>query len=225
MRSDRDAAFTLIELLVVIAIIAILAALLMPALKSARENARRAHCSNNLRQLAAAVLMYASENDDDLPGMSHNGISGASIWYIPKVLGRYLKAGATAYAQYNKFLICPTDRSPTNTWGSYASNVRLSGPSAQNTPLIKLGSVRRPEGTILMADSGWPMALGDNVNEVVGGYGQYLSNRHGGGGNPLAIGGCNVSFCDGHVEFRRYNPANLVVNIIQDLPPSMWSYQ
>ncbi|MCC7517568.1 MAG: DUF1559 domain-containing protein [Verrucomicrobiae bacterium] len=217
--------FTLIELLVVIAILAILAALLMPALKSARENARRTHCMNNLRQLGAAVTMYASENDDYLPGMVHNGISAASIWYIPKVLGNYLKSGATTYAQYNKFFVCPTDQSPTNTWGSYASNMRLSGPSAQDTPLIKLGTVRNSAGTILMADSGWPMTRGDNINEVIGGYGQYLSNRHGGQGSPLTVGGCNMAFCDGHVEFRRYNPANLAANIIQDFPPSMWSYQ
>lgn len=58
--------FTLIELLVVIAIIAILAALLMPALSTAKERAKRIGCLNNLRQIVTAALAYAGENNDVL---------------------------------------------------------------------------------------------------------------------------------------------------------------
>jgi len=80
--ASKGSAFTLIELLVVIAIIAILAAILLPALASAKERAKRMQCLSNQRQILIAFNIYGSDYADKLPIFT--AASGAAwAWDFP----------------------------------------------------------------------------------------------------------------------------------------------
>lgn len=118
-------AFTLIELLVVIAIIAILAAILFPAFARARENARKASCLSNLKQIGLGTMQYTQDYDETLPDTSYGG-SAVTDAKWQDVIFPYVKS--------EQVFTCPSDSGAnsiynsnratrtTNAFGSYAIN-------------------------------------------------------------------------------------------------------
>jgi prepilin-type N-terminal cleavage/methylation domain-containing protein len=93
-RAGRRTGFTLVELLVVIAIIGILVALLLPAVQSAREAARRTQCTNSLRQLAVAMQMHHNTAKEFPPGAASSNNLSWNVFLLP-----YLEEGPL----YDKF--------------------------------------------------------------------------------------------------------------------------
>jgi prepilin-type N-terminal cleavage/methylation domain-containing protein len=107
MDDARKRAFTLIELLVVIAIIAILAAILFPVFARTKEAAKKTVSIAQMRQLAAAVMMYASDYDDYLPPASNRPLDGSDPIIWPAIVDPYVKnkeilvaAGSDGEASY-----------------------------------------------------------------------------------------------------------------------------
>jgi prepilin-type N-terminal cleavage/methylation domain-containing protein len=126
--------FTLIELLVVIAIIAILAAMLLPALASAKERAMRAKDGSNQHQIGVALGMYTSENSDYLPALPKGTAGSANaIWDLPRGLADSLSGGSSNL--YRGIFYCPesvllASRNQDYWWfytGTGSSDHRVTG--------------------------------------------------------------------------------------------------
>ena len=102
--------FTLIELLVVIAIIAILAAILFPVFARARDKARQASCTSNMKQIALAAMMYAQDYDETLAPHYAQWISGD---WTTRYFGYY--DALEPYTKNEQIYMCPSGRWTSNS--------------------------------------------------------------------------------------------------------------
>lgn len=169
--------FTLIELLVVIAIISILAAILFPVFSQARAKARQASCTSNLKQMALAGIMYASDNDgfimrsrNTAPSELTENFLGEPIPTRPFAEGYYWQTFWMPYVKNTQIFFCPEGLADFRTaprynntvsgqpirevWGHYGINYeRLTGNPRQPWYNRTLDSVPNPAATFLVMDS------------------------------------------------------------------------
>jgi prepilin-type N-terminal cleavage/methylation domain-containing protein/prepilin-type processing-associated H-X9-DG protein len=201
----KRSGFTLIELLVVIAVIAILAALLMPAIQSAKQRARTAYCANNLRQLLLAYEEYRTANDGWAPYSER--------WYGSKAERPYYRQ-LHEYADDASLFWCPvadpaTQWDPTeklwettmvsygaNNWGWGDNDLQgcLSVVYSDPDTHTDMRDVVNGAELIVFGD-GTPMGSWDASLDPSAGEPwpfEKPSDRH--------TGQCNIAFFDGHTN-------------------------
>jgi len=199
------AGFTLVELLVVIGIIALLIAILMPALNSARRQARTLQCASNIRQICLAIFNYAAMNRGNFPP---NSTALNQFWYSSDKLGAYLPTGNTEVR--GPAVTCPDDADGAR---SYAMNIWTS---CSTTDLSKsdlmTGTLWKPKygysSKIILIAEKWATALktgkpGWTASATLGQLGATPGHRFGGGGG-ITFGTMRYGVLNCELPYQRH---------------------
>jgi len=196
MKNSRANGFTLIELLVVIAIISILASILFPVFARARENARRASCMSNMKQLGLGMMQYVQDYDEKYPLIMYNDGEKA----LPPNHGTHTVPYAWncwafriyPYVKSVQVFNCPSD---TVTWDG-DSSVSAQVSYGVNQSLLELysalsmASIENVSQTIMMGDSGGSTRYAFAETRTSA---RWISDRH--------LDGSTFAFADGHAKW------------------------
>jgi len=209
--------FTLIELLVVIGIIIILSAILFPFFARARENARRASCLSNLKQIDLAMLQYTQDYDERFPNYVLSAADGTAIAGWTTLLQAYIKnqqifqcpseptpykpfpqAGYSDYG-YNLWLGWQTSTPPAGFTGNYRSLSSLTQPSLT----VSFCDLDANNGYATGWSTGfyWYTSAPVNCSQGTGCVAGNAIMPHSAGIRHLD--GQNFAFTDGHVKWYK----------------------
>ncbi len=204
-KGERQRNFSLIELLVVIAIIAVLAAMLLPALNKARENAKGAVCMNNERSLGTGLQFYANDYGGWLVSGQHNWrFEGKWYYYWYHDLSRYLPSGKTyfcpvgpiewtAETENNEIRFFHSDRGARI---SYACDITVPGAPGLHSDYNfwrKIDNLKSPSRTVYLMDGHSDIMFLGSENEVTKKPERIPRNfRHNRSTNALTVDGRSV---------------------------------